>query len=253
MNSGETLSGQKLVVTIIPHYNQHEFLFEAVKSCINQTYTKHTTCVIDDFSTNPGLVTEQVFTKQGLTPEWVESHDEYTYVWHPKVCLLMSKERGGPAKARNLGIKHHMQLADAFMFLDADDYVKASKVEDFVKAMEKDWDKVGVVYSDYFIKKQYDRINHEYKEPYSLKGVTERSIIPGNGLVNKFVFESVGLFDESAKMTEDHEFWRRMSKYRPHFQCVHLPEAYTTVRERTNNPTNANAVPGNVWRHCVES
>ena len=238
MKNGEDSSGQKRVITIIPHYNYHHYLFQAIDSCINQTYNNHFTCVIDDFSKDPNKVLEIVFEQQGLVPDLVKSYPDYTYVWHDKVSLLLLNENGGAVRARNFGIKHHFEDTDAFIFLDAHDYVELNKVEKYVKEMQEDWDNIGLIYGDYFLEKEDGSKYHKYTEPYSLKSIYEKCIIPCNGLVNKKVFESVGLFDESFRASGDFNLWQRMSIHKPYFQCVHIPTPYSTVRNHTQNSTN---------------
>lgn len=250
MKTGETLSGQKKITTIIPHYNQPELLFDTIDSCIKQTYNNHRIYIIDDNSDNANIVPEEVFLKHKITPEFVDSRDGYSLVFHPKVCLLLSHKRSGPAQAKNFGIKLDYDNTDAFMFLYPGDRMKDNKIEVFVKMMEQDWDNIGVVYSDYLVDVGEERVYHEYREPYSLKGINEKCIIPSSSLVNRKVFDSIGLFDDSPEIATPHEFWRRMSQYRPHFQCVHTPEPYTIISKNKSKPTTC--VPGNIWRHEVE-
>ena len=97
---------QPLVSIVIPVFNGEDFLDEAIKSAINQTYRNIEILVINDGSTDG---TEKIANKY-------EKQIRYFY-----------KENGGVASALNLAIKE--MKGEYFSWLSHDDYYDPSKIE----------------------------------------------------------------------------------------------------------------------------
>ncbi len=97
---------QTLVSVIIPTYNRAQYLPEAVESVLGQTYTNIEVIVVDDGSDDD--------TRERLRP--YEGRIRYVYT-----------ENGGPARARNRGMK--MAKGRYIAFLDSDDLYYPQKIE----------------------------------------------------------------------------------------------------------------------------
>src|ERR1700687_1983449 len=95
---------------VIPAYNTAEFLGEALDSVLAQTYKPFEVIVVDDGSEDE---TSQVVA-----------------AWAGKVTC-MHKERGGPASARNMGVRG--AKGEWIAFLDADDMWMPQLLENLVK------------------------------------------------------------------------------------------------------------------------
>ncbi|MGM0792394.1 MAG: glycosyltransferase family 2 protein [Bacillota bacterium] len=94
------------VSVVIPFYNRVDWLEEAVKSVLNQTYDVYEIIVVNDGSR--------------------ENMDGFLSRYGSKVRYIV-KENGGPAKARNIGIE--LSKGDYIAFLDSDDIWLPQKLE----------------------------------------------------------------------------------------------------------------------------
>ena len=123
LNMQQTL--HKLVSIIIPCFNAHKWLREAIESCLQQTYPQIEIIVIDDASTDNSL-------------DIIKSY-ENQIIWES-----FSKNRGGCC-ARNRGFA--ISKGEYIQFLDADDYILPEKIArqvDFLELTKND-----VVYGDW--------------------------------------------------------------------------------------------------------
>ena len=218
------------VSVIIPTYNRAGYVTEAVESVIGQTFEDTEIIVVDDGSTDE--------TRRCLGP-YME-RIEYEYV-----------ENGGPAYARNVGMK--MARGEYIAFLDSDDLYYPHKIEMQARFLDNhpDVDLVSSELSaisdrgllDEFHLRKYHRSAYmdddsTYERIYSRSmtmpeagldpaGWPERKVYVGNvfdryfeGLIlatNTVMFrrgllESVGLQDEAYWVFEDYEFVLRIAK-----------------------------------------
>lgn len=105
--AGERKSSVKISV-IIPFYNRFAWTIEAIKSVLSQTYQQFEILLIDDGSTDD------------LRPV-------RDFISIDKRIKYFRQENGGPAKARNNGIRQ--ATGDYIAFLDADDLFYPAKLE----------------------------------------------------------------------------------------------------------------------------
>jgi glycosyltransferase involved in cell wall biosynthesis len=115
------------VSVVIPTYNSAAFVGAAVESALNQTHLPHEIFVVDDGSTDQ---TADVLSRFGLP------------------VLVIRQENQGQSAARNNAIAR--ATGDAIMFLDADDLLLPTCIEQSVKQLEID-PQVDVVYSDCYL------------------------------------------------------------------------------------------------------
>ena len=221
-----------MVSVIIPTFNRSGFLLEAIESVLAQTYTSDIEIVvIDDGSTDD--------TKEKLEP--YKDQIEYVHI-----------ENGGPARARNTGMK--MARGKYISFLDSDDLYYPKKIEIQVAFLEdhEDVDLVcseftaidddGLVLDELHLKNYhplaYADLDATYENIYSksisianagldLKEWEDRRIYVGDvfdryfdGLIlstntvmfKRSVLDSVGLQHEPFWVFEDYEFVLRIAK-----------------------------------------
>lgn len=110
MDSGD--SSTPLVSVIVPVYNIASYVTRCVESIVCQTYENLEVILVDDGSTD---------SSGSICDEW-EKHDGRIQVIH--------KENGGLSSARNAGIEK--ATGKYLLFVDGDDYVKPSTVEDML-------------------------------------------------------------------------------------------------------------------------
>ena len=113
MSAGERSSmTEPLVSIVLPCYNAQEWLGEAIRSALDQSYRRKEVIVIDDGSTDASL-------------EVIRSFGE-------RIRWATQQNRGGCA-ARNRGMA--LAAGDYIQFLDADDVLSADKIEKQVRAL----------------------------------------------------------------------------------------------------------------------
>lgn len=180
------------VSVIIPTYNRHAMLKEAVESVLAQDYQHFELIVVDDGSTD-------------LTPEILKSYRAAVTVIH--------QNNQGVSSARNTGIK--AASGDLVAFLDSDDLwlpQKLSSQVDFFKSnpealicqTQEIWIRNGVRVNP---KKQHQKASGMIFEP-SLKLCL---VSPSAVMMRASLFETVGLFDPDLPACEDYDLWLRIS------------------------------------------
>ena len=105
----------KLVSVIIPVYNVEKYLDKCIKSVAEQSYSNLEIILIDDGSTDDSAL---------IIDKWAE-RDERIKVMH--------LEHRGVSNARNAGLE--IMSGDFICFVDSDDYVGRTFVEDLVEVI----------------------------------------------------------------------------------------------------------------------
>ena len=105
------------VTAVIPVYNAEKYLDECIKSIVNQTYQNLEIIIVDDGSKD---------SSPKICDMWKE-HDNRIKVIH--------KKNEGAGRSRNYGIK--IATGQYIFFVDSDDYIKPTLVEDCVDAISK--------------------------------------------------------------------------------------------------------------------
>ena len=191
---------------VIPVYNGANYLREAVDSALRQTYENVEIIVVNDGS-NDGNETEKIAKSYG-------NRIRYFY-----------KENGGVASALNYGIRN--MTGEYFSWLSHDDVYYPFKLERQVKLVSRLTNKDVILYSDFeLIDSAGNRLSKVAidsritKTP--LRAILSTSIHGCTTFAPKEVFDSVGLFNEDLKTTQDNEMWLRM--YMKGYSFIHLPE-----------------------------
>ena len=205
-----------LTSIIITNYNQGRFFKDAFDSVIAQTYVNKEIVIVDDGSTDNSLdIIKKILSEyKGNIP-----------------YKLITKENGGTASARNVGIKN--SNGQFLAFLDVDDIYYLDKVSVSVGKLLEYNGAIGVAYSDYDI--LYENTGNrkrEIKAPFDSDLLLQFCMVSTNSVVHRVVFETVGLFDETIRGMEDYEFWLRASTK---FTFCHIPFALFCYREHGNN------------------
>lgn len=161
---------------IIPAYNAEKYLAEAVDSVRKQNWTDEIEIIIID-----------------------DGSEDYTLSIAKKLGgLVISKERGGAASARNLGICH--ATGELLFFLDADDIVQPGAFENLYKPF-RDSNGTMAVFG-----KAEDFRSPELTEAQKKLLITRNApyggVLPGCAFIRKEVFNKIGLFDETLKSGE---------------------------------------------------
>jgi len=188
------MKNQPLVSVIIPTYNKSQYLREAIKSVLNQTYKNIEVIVVDDGSTDN-------------TKEIVESFNDSRIIY-------IFQENKGPAIARSTGIKKAQ--GEYIAFLDSDDLWLKEKLKRQLDFMEKN-SEVGLMGTGCYEITDKGKIIGKKIFPIKNK-ILQKDLIKYNPFIQssvmakKEVFDKVGLwYDEKFRESEDYELWLRIA------------------------------------------
>lgn len=107
-----------LISIIIPVYNASKYLERCLNSVLGQTYKNFELILVDDGSTDDsGRICDEYLNKISQ-------------------IRVFHKENGGPASARNLGLKE--AKGDFITFIDSDDWVDEDYLQNFVTSIDVD-------------------------------------------------------------------------------------------------------------------
>ena len=183
------------ISVIIPTYNRKKTLARAIQSVINQSLSAFEILIIDDGS-NDG------------TEEWVkENFQNIKYIY---------QNNRGVSSARNIGIEN--ANGDWVAFLDSDDEWLPNKLHEQVKTIESN-PKIKFFHTNEIWIRNGVRVNQMKKHKKYGGYIFEKCldicrVSPSSVLIQKEVFDNIGVFDESLRVCEDYDLWLRItSKY----------------------------------------
>ena len=196
------------ISVIIPTYNRKKTLPRAIQSVINQSFSPFEILIIDDGS-NDG------------TEEWVkENFQNIKYIY---------QNNRGVSSARNIGIEN--ANGDWVAFLDSDDEWLSNKLHEQVIAIESN-PKIKFFHTNEIWIRNGVRVNQMKKHKKYGGYIFEKCldicrVSPSSVLIQKEVFDNIGVFDESLRVCEDYDLWLRItSKYPVVFLDVPLIYKY---------------------------
>lgn len=184
------------ISVIIPTYNRCWILKEAIDSVLSQEYTNFEVIVVDDGSDD---ATAALLSSYG---------DDITIIY---------QENRGVSTARNVGIL--MAKGDYIAFLDSDDMWLPDKLScqvDFFQSHPE----AAICQTDEIWIRNGVRVNPKsrHKKPSGM--IFEPSlqlclVSPSAVMIQKNLFEEIGLFNEAFPACEDYDLWLRIGLYYP--------------------------------------
>lgn len=133
---------------VVPIYNMEKYLTRCVESILNQTYKNFELILVDDGSTD----------RSNIICDELQKQDDRVTVIH--------KKNGGLSSARNAGI--HMATGDYICFVDSDDWIEDSLLEEALLVLEEDDD--VFVYGHRMVSKYGEKGQGEDIKACSLNG-----------------------------------------------------------------------------------
>jgi glycosyltransferase involved in cell wall biosynthesis len=209
------------VSIIIPCYNSGLVLLEALESIKACPEAKQSEIIIvNDGSTDGGTIALLASLKK----------EGYT---------VICQENGGPAAARNTGVRE--SKGEFLLFLDSDNKVRPRYIKAATEILEND-SETGVVYGNpAFFGETHKR---KFKaEQFDLNKILGRNYIDMCAVVRKKVWDDVQGFDEAKALIghEDWDFWISASK--KGWKFYHLDEVMYDYRISTNSLIEKATVP----------
>tara|TARA_B100001250_G_scaffold317642_1_gene280088 strand:- start:277 stop:1137 length:861 start_codon:yes stop_codon:yes gene_type:complete len=194
------------ISVIIPAYNRKHTLPRALDSVLAQSYQPFEIILIDDGSTDGTI---NLIKSKYPSIKLLESHETSKSLkdYSPK----------GVSVARNVGIKQ--SKGDWIAFLDSDDEWIPDKLTKQVQLVNKSRGSVFCHTNEIWIRDGV-RVNqgkkHQKYGGYIFKECLDICrISPSSALIDKSIFEDIGLFDESLKVCEDYDLWLRITSNYP--------------------------------------
>lgn len=230
MNGTFMIDYNPLVSVVIPAYNASNYLAEAINSALAQTYKNIEIIVVNDGSND-----------DGATRAVAESFGEK--------IRYFEKKNGGSSSALNYGIKQ--MKGEWFSWLSHDDLYYPQKIEKEIEFMRtlNTRDLIRHVFfsaADYVDKdgklirkprskaciaraKEIESFNDNRK---MIASMTNYIFHGCSCLVNRKLFDEIGLFDESLRLVNDAELWFRVYS----FGCkIHyIPDILVSGRVHAN-------------------
>jgi GT2 family glycosyltransferase len=175
---------------VIPAYEVADTVGEAVESALAQTVAPFEVIVVDDGSTDG--------TEEALRP-------------YSERITLLSKDNGGPASARNLGVAH--ARGELVSFLDADDVYEPARIEALgrLAASRPDLD---VLMTDAGLEVEGQVVGRFCAEtPFAVDdqrlAILDRCFVVCPCVRRSRLLEAGG-FDEALRLGEDWDCWLRL-------------------------------------------
>ena len=183
---------------IIPLYNQEKYIQNTIESALNQTFKDFEIIVVNDGSTDSSLaIVKQIEDSR---------------------IKIFSIKNGGVSRARNFGIEK--AKSDLIAFLDADDLWRNNHLEALYK-LWKDHPNCGLYAMGYSKKfdnskpisavfvdlNNYSGIVKDFFKSSTVDCVATSSSV----VIQRFVFNEIGGFNQSLKRREDTELWIRLA------------------------------------------
>lgn len=177
------------ITTVIPCYNQGEYIEEAINSILNQTFKDIDIIVVNDGSTEKSTVDILNSLNSSRT-------------------RIIHTENKGPGAARNLGISQ--TNAEYILLLDADDYFLPTYLQKAVNIIEIK-NNIGVVTCGVTF---FGDNNQNYMpKGGDVKNFLVKNNSCGNSLFRRICWEQAAGFDESMIYgSVDWDFWIRITK-----------------------------------------
>lgn len=180
------------VAVVIPTYNRAHLIRRAIKSVIAQTRCPDEIIVVDDGSTDN--------TESLLTSEFPD-------------IRYIKQDNQGVSAARNTGIRQ--STAQWIAFIDSDDEWLPSKLEKQCKALATDAESLICHTNEIWIR-DGRRVNPMKKHNKSGGWIFRHclplcAMSPSSIVINRSLFDRVGLFDEMLPACEDYDLWLRIT------------------------------------------
>jgi len=187
---------KNLVSVVIPTYNSEKYIYECLKSVLNQTYQNFEIIIIDNNSTDKTLEIIKRFNSK-------------------KISIFLTNNKGNISISRNIGIKN--SKGSWISFLDSDDLWFPTKLEKLLDKMEL-YDFIShsmLIYKNKKIKKKFFFNNHTFSKRYKLIENLVKSgsfIFNSSVLVKKSLLIEIGYISEKqTSYTNDLYTWLKIS------------------------------------------
>jgi len=211
-------NGTAPISVIVPSWNYGMFLRECLDSLIAQTVRPERIIIANDASTDD---------TQAIAIEYAKRH--------PSVLPIQNTERRGTIINENEATKH--VSSPWLFFLDADDKVEPTYIEEAVNVIAAHDDKLAIVYSDM---RKFGLWDGDWTvsdwDPVALRS---GNYINGHSIFRTELYREVGGLKDNGNF-EDHQLWVDMLDLNRGYYGVRIPKPLVWYRRhqyghRTDN------------------
>lgn len=222
------------IAVIMPAFNVAPFVRQAIVSVLDQTHADWSLVVADDGSTDATAAIAAGFADERIT--------------------LIRQGNAGVSAARNLGIRH-AGSPDAFLFLDADDWLAADALA--VLAATLDAAPWAVAASGRYSRVASNGVARLSAAPPHgalLERLLTHNVFANGGhlLISQEAVQEAGGFREDIRYGEDWEYWARLALL-GEFAAVQRRAPVLFVRERPGSAYLANATDPSAYRAATDA
>lgn len=200
----------KLVSIIIPVYNSEKYIDRCINSIVNQTYKDIEIILIDDGSSDRSI---------DIINNYVNKDNR---------IKVYTQKNAGPSSARNYGLD--VSTGDYVMFVDADDYIDKTMVEEMINRIIFSNTIVFCNNKEVYINRIEERkLFNDFNESINKDIVIEEIANGKAGLVccklfNKDIVDKYNIkFETDVTMCEDQIFFLNVVKYCDRF--IHIQKS----------------------------
>ena len=212
------------VSVIVPVYNTQEYLTDCLLSLVKQTLSNIEIIVVNDGSTDGSLGIIQKFAKD-----------------YPEKIVVLNKENGGQATARNLGIQH--ASGEYIGFIDSDDYVHPDMYKEMYEvAKASDSDLVECNYD--YLKLKNQKLTALKKHGRTRKFIDQMDmfldpmVAPWNDLYKSSVLKKSGVLFPEGYIYEDTSFFIKMIPFIHKSEFINKSFVYHMFHETSTMNAN---------------
>lgn len=221
-----------LVTMIIPTFNRAGYVETAIQSVLDQSYPALEVIAIDDGS-------------EDGTPEILariaERADPGRFRW-------FRHDNVGQSETINRGLER--ATGDLLGYLSSDDYLFPGAIERMVAVVEER-PNADVVYSDFAVVDESDRVQHELSlmQHTFIDSLRWGMCLLGVGaLMRRRCYERIGGWNGRYRYVPDYEWWLRAGDA----EFVHVPEVLGAWRSHSGSTTSSDIDPAGVRARLEE-
>jgi len=204
------------ISVVIPMYNAQDTIIETVNSVLAQTYK-------GSF--------EIIVVNDGSTDDSSRILNNYIKSTGFNNIILINKENGGVASARNAGLKK--AKGDWIALLDSDDSWIPEKLEIQMNILNnhKNIDFLGC-------NRNNEKTRVLWKKKDELSKITFKELLikmypqTSTAIFRRSIISEIGLYDESLRYAEDGDYWFRISQKK---EMYFIPESLVITGEGKPN------------------
>ncbi len=221
---------QPRISIITPVFNRENVIQETIESVQKQTFTDYEHIIIDDGSTDSS---KDIIIKYAANDSRI------------KPVFLAENSGGYVGKVRNAAIKQ--AKGELIAFIDSDDLWMENKLELQIRQIERN-DTDITYHPIYRFEGDISNVNNIYgktlRKDYFFPELFENGGYPPitSILMKKSIFDEVGYFDETMRLSEDHDLILRISMNNFRFDYISEPLGY--FRRGHESLVNSNSLQG---------